>query len=141
MKTLLKVLTLLCLFYSTQSQSCQDFSEGLCPMDESNIVSSDMNIWSPDECQALCMYVTNWKVFAQFNHVNSEMRIFAIFSPMLEANASWLMFVIPSMYVLDVSVVLPDPASVSVKYPLHLLPQPLPQQQPQLFLQQPQQQP
>ena len=68
-------------------------------MDESNIVSSDLNIWSPDECQALCMYVTNWKLFAQFNHLNSEMRIFAISSPMLEANASWLMFVTPSMNV------------------------------------------
>ena len=33
-------------------------------MDESNIVSSDLNIWSPDECQALCMYVTT----VQFLH-------------------------------------------------------------------------
>ena len=41
---------------TAQSQSCDDFYNGSCPMEESNIISSDLNIWSPDECQALCVY-------------------------------------------------------------------------------------
>ena len=59
MKSLFLILSLI---YSAQSQSCQDFSNGLCPMEEANIISSDLNIWSPDECQALCMYVISFLV-------------------------------------------------------------------------------
>merc|ERR1711936_1505137 len=66
MKSLFIILSLI---YSAQSQSCQDFSNGLCPMEESNIISSDLNIWSPDECQALCI---NENLCNFFSHVGSQ---------------------------------------------------------------------
>ena len=65
----------------------------------------------------VCNY---WTVFAQFNHLNSEMRIFAISSPMLEANVSWLTFVTPSLSVRDASVGLLHLASVNVSPTLQL---------------------
>ena len=93
MKSLFIILSLI---YSAQSQSCQDFSNGLCPMEESNIISSDLNIWSPDECQALCMYVVGFVLPRNLYRIlHSEMRTCAISFPMLEVNVSWLTSVTP----------------------------------------------
>ena len=47
----------LCLtWHQIQAQvaDCDSFSAGLCPIEEDNIIDSNMSITSPEECQVLC---------------------------------------------------------------------------------------
>ena len=43
-------------WHQTRAQlaGCDSFSAGLCPIEEDNIVDSNMSISSPEECQVLC---------------------------------------------------------------------------------------
>ena len=42
---------------TTMGTSCDDFQEGVCPLDEDNIVGSDRFSPDPEHCQDLCRYV------------------------------------------------------------------------------------
>ena len=54
---LITLLLALCLTWAqaqAQLAGCDSFSAGLCPIEEDNIVDSNMSISSPEECQVLC---------------------------------------------------------------------------------------
>ena len=56
MRLLLSSLLAVCLAWQSRAQDlgCDSFQAGLCPIEEDNIVDSNMSITSPEECQVLC---------------------------------------------------------------------------------------
>ena len=52
----MRLLLAVCLAWQSRAQDlgCDSFQAGLCPIEEDNIVDSNMSITSPEECQVLC---------------------------------------------------------------------------------------
>jgi len=63
------ILLSLFLLGSVSSQSCEDFQEGSCPLEEDNIVGTTSDVETPGDCQALCKYT----------YANNECQFFTFF--------------------------------------------------------------
>ena len=101
------------------AQSCSDFSEGLCPLSEDNIVGS---IVSPnvEECQSTCRFQQMKKKYSTIFFPGATLIV--TFSPSLEPSASTCPPVRPQSHVLAVWVVLHYLPSQNVRNPPQKLP-------------------